>query len=518
MVGRRTRPLNRTEERWAAPPWGETCAERREVGGRIPADHLVRMVDAAVDGLDLSELADSYAGRGSRPLPPDLMLKLVLYEFERGRTSPADWFRDTRESDPVRWLVRGLRPSRAACYEFRGRIAGFLDGWNRQVLRGGIEGGLLVAERAALDGTTVAACASRHVFVREETLERRLLELDEAIDRDETGDVAETPRRWMARHPETRLEQRVRYRRARTRLTDLQAWNLLQPSDKRRDPARIVVSLGDPDAAPARDKWGVFRPLYNAVLLQDLDSPFVLGYAVFNRAGDADTLEPVLDSARALTGRDPTVLLGDATFAAVSDLAVCAARGVTLYAPVGRNDYTERNGRRPATNQFTRLPKTEFAWHEEEQTYTCPEGRRLAFEGRSTARRAGGRSIAGRRFRCAPEHRLACPRRRECTPRPEKGRSVTRMDGEELLDELRTRMATDEARTLYRRRGSTIELRFADLKQHRGLRQLTSRGHPAARAEVATAVLAHNLLTLHRKPTPHPDALPPPQAPEKLAA
>jgi hypothetical protein len=46
-------------------------------------------------------LADSFAGRGSLPCPPELLTRLALYEYTQGRPSPDQWFRDTRESIPV---------------------------------------------------------------------------------------------------------------------------------------------------------------------------------------------------------------------------------------------------------------------------------------------------------------------------------------------------------------------------------------------------------------------------------
>jgi hypothetical protein len=57
-------------------------------------------------------------------------------------------------------------------------------------------------------------------------------------------------------------------------------------------------------------------------------------------------------------------------------------------------------------------------------------------------------------------------------------------------------MKTEEAKTLYRLRSQTVELAFADMKQHRSLRRLSGRGLRRAKAQVATTVLAHNLLAL----------------------
>jgi hypothetical protein len=59
-------------------------------------------------------------------------------------------------------------------------------------------------------------------------------------------------------------------------------------------------------------------------------------------------------------------------------------------------------------------------------------------------------------------------------------------------------METKEAKAVYRLRGQTIEIVFADFKEHRGLRRFSGHGLTRARTELAFEVLVHNLLVLHR--------------------
>jgi hypothetical protein len=59
-------------------------------------------------------------------------------------------------------------------------------------------------------------------------------------------------------------------------------------------------------------------------------------------------------------------------------------------------------------------------------------------------------------------------------------------------------METAEAKTVYRLRGQTVEIVFADVKEHRGLRRFSGHGLARVRTEFALVVLLHNLLALHR--------------------
>jgi hypothetical protein len=78
------------------------------------------------------------------------------------------------------------------------------------------------------------------------------------------------------------------------------------------------------------------------------------------------------------------------------------------------------------------------------------------------------------------------------------GRSVQRSEHEELIQAHRAWMATAEAKAVYRLRGQTIEIVFADVKEHRGLCRFSGHELARVRTEFALEVLLHNLLALHR--------------------
>src|SRR5262249_18075796 len=134
MIGPRGRPAQAAVERFRAPPWTRSTPAWLALDAQLETDHLARLIDQGVGPLDLPPLLRSFAGRGDRPAPPDLMLKIVLFEIQRGRTSPAQWYRDTKENLALQWLGMGIRPARSVWYAFAHRIGPYLDGWNQHVL------------------------------------------------------------------------------------------------------------------------------------------------------------------------------------------------------------------------------------------------------------------------------------------------------------------------------------------------------------------------------------------------
>ena len=146
--------------------------------------------------------------------------------------------------------------------------------------------------------------------------------------------------------------------------------------------------------------------------------------------------------------------------------------------------------------QRTRLiPKSEFTWLPAAQTYRCPAGHRLVLQRRGTEQRADG-ELKHWQDRCPAEHCQSCPLRDRCTRTPQRGRMIKRSEHDDLYDALRQRMSQPDGQAVYRLRKQTVERQFADLKQHRGLRQFASFGLKRARIQVGLLVLAHNGLEL----------------------
>ena len=121
-----------------------------------------------------------------------------------------------------------------------------------------------------------------------------------------------------------------------------------------------------------------------------------------------------------------------------------------------------------------------------------------AYKGREQKRRRDEHTVVQHRFHCPAEHCRACPLRERCVRDPEKGRTVKRLDGEELIEAHKEWMKTAEAKTANRLRGSVIERCFGDAKRHRDLRRLHGRGLNRAKAEVGLVILVQTALALAR--------------------
>jgi len=491
MIGPRRRPAKAAVPRFRPPPWTRSTPAWLALDAQLETDHLARLIDQGVDRLDLAPLLRSFAGRGSRPSPPGLMLKIALFEIQRGRTSPAQWYRDTKENLALQWLGMGIRPARSVWYAFAGRVGPYLDGWNQQVLHQARQQGLASGQRVALDGTLVEAPASRHRLLNREQVQHRRQALDAAVRADAAGPAPAPRPSWMARTAPGRQRQQEQYRRAHARLNERLAENRQRMPSARQEEKHVRVSVTDPDAALGKDKFKVFRPLYNVQYVRDLDSPFLVGYDTLAHSSDAGALVPMLRRTQQLLGRSPEDVLVDSGYVTALDLADAQEQGVNLYGPWKENDYSARGASPP--KQWS---KDQFTWDARAREYRCPQGQALKFKGVQNRPRSRQRTERLELYQAEPATCAACPQKARCCPQSRSGRHLHRSEHEGLIEAHRQKMATAEAKALYKRRGPTVEPSFGDAKQHRAFRRAHGRGLDKAKGHTGLTVLAHNLWEL----------------------
>ena len=222
---------------------------------------------------------------------------------------------------------------------------------------------------------------------------------------------------------------------------------------------------------------------------------------MFAQPTDAGTLGPMLERFANATGVKLKTMLVDAGYVTACNLAICDQAGIVLYGPWQENDFSQKRKKQSAKPRP--LGKEHFTWVPEQNMYRCPEGHPLPWIGREQRRQSDGQVNVVHSYCCPPQHCRACPRQVLCSTNPNRGRAVKRSEHEALVEAHRARMGTTEAKQLYRLRGQTVELGFADIKQHRSLRQFSGRGRCRAQRQVGLTILVHNLLVVHRaKPPP----------------
>lgn len=142
----------------------------KQIDQKLPDNDHARVIERQVSRLDCSTLDCCTKDSARTSTNPLALLKIVLYEYLKGRRSPATWEEEARINEAAQWLGRGYTPARRTWYDFRDRLAGVIEILHQQVVDQGTEQKHLDPTMAAQDGTSIAACASRHRMVNQRTL------------------------------------------------------------------------------------------------------------------------------------------------------------------------------------------------------------------------------------------------------------------------------------------------------------------------------------------------------------
>ncbi|MFQ6030501.1 MAG: IS1182 family transposase [Dehalococcoidia bacterium] len=484
------RPFSR-EQAWLLPP---TLDEL------IATDHPARFVAAFVDGLDgemWEELDIDLEGdpMGAGAYHPRALLSIWVYGFMTGVRSNRKLEAACREQVPYMWLAGMQKPDHNTLWRFylahRDRMRVLL----RRTVRTAVQAGLVDLALQAVDGTRIAANASKDRTFDAKGLGRLLDRVEAAIE-----DLEAQNATGGASPPAHLPEELASAEALRQRVTEALA-------RVKQEEGPNYHNLTDKDAGLLNSRGG-FIAGYNAQsmvapLLSDArvggSGMIITAVDVTPSSDDHPQLIPMIEASADNTGKSRgTVTLADAGYHSGANLAACASSRHPVLMP-------ETHDRK----RLSPYHKDHFTYVPETDTYLCPQGSILSFHGTFTHKK--GHQV--RRYRAQGELCRACPAFGECT-KSSRGRSIKVSAYEPLLQRHRAVMATDWAKNLYRRRKALSEPVFGLLKEGQGARRFLLRGRTNVLAEWSLIATAFNLKSLHRRWRLE---LPPAQSPVRAA-
>lgn len=450
--------------KFQAPDRGTVYLLPPSIDDWLPERHLARLIVDVVEELDLRPLESEYAGCGSKPYHPGMLLGLLFYGYATGTFSSRKLEEATYESVPMRYICANLHPDHDTIAAFRRRFLPKLEPLFEQILATACEMKLLKVGKVSIDGSKVKANASKHKALSwagahrlEQQLAeeaRRLLELGEEADRrDEEEEELDIPAE-LARREERKKRIREAVAEIKARAEERYAKEIAEHNAKlAQREARIKEKgrhrAGKAPKAPVegpRDKdqvnltdresrimlsKGGFEQAYNAQLAVDLDSGFILNAHVTNHPTDIYQLKPAVERLAALPeefGRVDAVL-ADTGYYSGDNVKACVEAGITPYIATKRQKHNRTLEERLGLTDEPNGPPSE--------------------------------------------------------------------DEKDPVGAMKHRLATKDGRALYARRKSTVEPTFGVIKHVLGFRQFMLRGLENVQGEWNLVCMAMNLKRIH---------------------
>jgi transposase len=436
----------------------------------LPEGHLALFILDVVSELDLSDITATYEAKDSRGragFHPVMMVALLFYAYCTGKRSSRKIEKATYDEVPYRVLSGDQHPDHDTIADFRKRHLKALAGLFVQVLLLCKRAGLVKLGHVSLDGTKVAANASKHKAMSYERMSpteqrlqqeiEQLLEEAEQIDRqeDEThgkgnrGDeLPKDLRRRQERLAKIRAAKAALEAEAREK-AEAEAQRAKEKAEQR---ARIEQQTGkkvggrkpqpvpDPEQAvpepkaqrnftdgesrimPDGGNKGAFMQAYNAQIVVDGHAQVIVASDLTQQPNDKLQLVPMLELAKEnLLGETPEKASADAGYYSNEAVHDKRLEGIDLYVPPDRQK------------------------HGQAQAQTLP-----ADPATSAAQ------------------------------------------------QMRNKLSTPEGKDVYRLRKATVEPVFGQIKEAMGFRRFSVRGADNAGDEWDFVCAMHNLLKLFR--------------------
>jgi transposase len=424
------------------------------------------VIDAFVEGLDLEALGFSKVTAeetGRRPYAPGDLLKLYIYGYLHRVRASRRLEAETLRNVQVMWLINRLTPAFKTIADFRKDHAEAIVGACRAFIRFCREQSLFGAELLAIDGTKIAAVASRkqvmtpkRIAKMNAAIDRRIADylasMDEA-DREEPG-AAGKPADVAAAIEALKAQKE----RLQGQAQDLAARGLKQ------------MVMTEPEAKLMRTPHG-HAVAYNAQIAVDAAHKLIVAFDLTNEGNDYRQLHPMAARAREAVGADAVTVVADTGYSNGEHGTLCEQDGITAVAP--RAETVNPNG----PQYFSR---DRFSYDSENDNWRCPAGATLSlFKTSHTQKKKEYTSGA-----CG-----TCALKPQCTRAAR--RVIVRDFYEDAREAMHRRASTDPI--LMKHRRETAEHPFGTMKWLMAHPRFLVRGLRKATAELALGVLNYNL-------------------------
>ena len=148
----------------------------------IPENHLVKIVNRAIERMDLTPLLKKYKGGGTSAYHPLMMLKVLVYAYTQKIYTARKIAKALRENIYFMWISGKQTPNFRTINMFRSTIMkDIIDEVFIQVMELLLDEGLVHLQDYFLDGTKIESKANKYTFVWKKVVNKNKLKLETKI-------------------------------------------------------------------------------------------------------------------------------------------------------------------------------------------------------------------------------------------------------------------------------------------------------------------------------------------------
>lgn len=522
----------------------------------IPQNHIVRLVNRAIDGMSLETLLNAYAGGGASNYHPKMLLKVLVYGYIDRLYSSRRLEKAVRENVNFMWLTGLKTPDHHTINRFRkGQLKDTVKDVFAAVLLLLIEEKLVRLEDYHIDGTKIESAANRYTFVWAKSIsghkarllakinvlleeieltndaEDRELEAPKKDENDGGGAKIENSDRLAQTISDLndQLKERLPGDKAlRRKMDKLEGKHLSKLREyemhEQKLNGRNSYSKTDEDATFMRMKDdhmqnGQLKPGYNLQI--GTENQFIVNYTLHQAANDMPVLKSHLEDTKAQLasiGKPmPKRASADAGYGSEENYDYLEGEGMENY--VKYPGFYQEQRQAIKNDPF----RPENLYYNAEQDYiVCPMGQHLTYRFTTKITSKNGYQSSVRVYRA--QRCEGCPLRGLC--HKAKTDRIIQINPNLQRHKKIARENLWSIRGIYLRKKRSIEPEpvFGQIKWNRAFKRFLLRSLPKVTCEFGIVAIAHNLKKMWAnlqtaRIVPIPPVLPPANAQilEKIA-
>jgi len=521
-----------------------------DIEAQIPPKHLVRVVHAAIEKMDLAPLLAQYKGGGTSSYHPKMLLKVVVYAYTQQLYSSRKIAKALRENIYFMWLSGNQQPDFRTINRFRSEVVkDVIEDIFASVLELLIEEGYVKLENYFLDGTKMEANANKYSWVwakstkrYKQKLQEKVKELIVQIEQVNEAENAEYGERDLEEMgPDEaldshKLEQKIQELNQRLKAQSVQPQepqpetirpkSLPKPKKKRGrrgksklQKAQDALKKLEEDCLPRQKKYeeqerklsgrnsysktdvdatfmrmkddymknGQLKPGYN--LQMGTEGQFVVGFSVHQRPGDPGCLVPHLKGVKEKIGRLPKNIIADSAYGSEENYAYLTQEQVGNF--LKYNTFGKEQRARYKPNPFA---ADQLEYDPEKDELICPAGKHLIY--RYTFHVKTDNGYRGERRCYEAEDCTDCPLKAQCTKAGGNRRVNMGFQLKAWRQQASQNLTSEEGQKLRSQRGVEVESVFGRLKEDWGFRRFLLRGIEKVKTEFGLLCIAQNMAKL----------------------
>lgn len=440
----------------------------------IAEDHPARLIRDFVDSLDLAALGfkTRKGPEGAPSYAPELLLRLWLFGYYHQIRSARKMEAMTREMMGAIWLAGMHRPDHNTLWRFWRDNKNAVSALYREIIRMAVQSRQVGFVLHAVDGTVIQAASSKRTAFHKKDIDRSLAKLEEVIasieqDLARSGsDEDDSPGYELEGKLADAKQRRERLADGLKTLESEGEQRALHPLEK---DVKMQRNVG----------WG-----WNCQAVADEASGLVVAAEITSLANDHRQLCRMADEAKANTGDQPEITVGDTGYGRSQDeLSKAEQAGhnvITGLMPTEKDAF--------AVSSF-RLEKQQDGT----EALVCPQGHALRYNSSSVWEYGEGLM---RKFQCTAHEQ--CPVAHLCMAN-RSAKMISVSPAHEAAVRHKNKVTQAERKELMTRRRQLIERCFGQLKHNMNFRRFSYRGQKAVTAQWHLLWLVENLKVLWKR-------------------